>query len=100
MKVVYESFENVQKDLIPVKENLVDIAEAPSEPKKTESLTDLWIVKQKFSGMNSRDKIHSVRQKMKEHGCDCYVVTALDEIAWLLNSMPSTIGMTHESTWK
>jgi len=71
--------------MVAVKENLIDIASAA--PKPTEPLSDLWVLKQEFSGMNSHDKVGYVRYKMKEHGCDCYVLTALDEIAWLLNSI-------------
>ena len=68
-----------------MKENLIDMASA--DPKPTEPLSDLWVLKQEFSGTNSHDKVGYVRYKMREHGCDCYVLTALDEIAWLLNSI-------------
>ena len=83
--MIYETFAKSCKELVPIKDNLVDMIS--SEPKPTEPLSDLWILKQEFSGMNSHDKVMYVRQKMKENNCDCYVVTALDEIAWLLNSI-------------
>jgi Xaa-Pro aminopeptidase len=72
-------------DLVPIKENLIDIVSQEAKP--AEPLSKLWVLKQEFSGMNSQDKLLYVRQKMGEHGCDCYVITALDEIAWLLNSI-------------
>jgi Xaa-Pro aminopeptidase len=84
MEVIYDAFAKVLKDLLPVKENLIDLVAA--EPKPTAPLSDLWVLKQEFSGMNSHDKVGYVRHKMKEYQCDCYVLTALDEIAWLLNS--------------
>jgi Creatinase/Prolidase N-terminal domain len=83
--VIYESFQKIQKYLVPIKDNLVDMV-VPAR-KAPLPLSDLWVLKQEFSGMNSHDKVQFVRGKMKEHGCDCYVLTALDEIAWLLNSM-------------
>jgi len=82
--VVYESFAKIIKDLVPIKDNLVDMV--PLEPPPKQALTDLWVLKQEFSGMSPHDKVLYVRQKMKEHNCDCLVITALDEIAWLLNS--------------
>src|SRR5271170_1621857 len=83
MEVIYDAFAKVLKDLVPVKENLIDLVSA--DPKPTAPLSDLWVLKQEFSGMNSHDKVGYVRHKMKEYQCDCYVLTALDEIAWLLN---------------
>ena len=71
--------------MVAVKENLIDMTS--TDPKPIKSLSDLWGLKLEFSGMNSHDKVGYVRHKMKEHGCDCYVLTALDEIAWLLNSI-------------
>jgi len=82
--VVYENFSKGFKELVAIKDNLIDMISL--DPKPTEQLSDLWVLKQEFSGMNSHDKVLYVRQKMKENNCDCYVVTALDEIAWLLNS--------------
>jgi hypothetical protein len=87
--VVYDNFSKVYKDLVPVKDNLVDMA--ISEPQPERHLTEAWVLKQEFSGMNSNDKVQYVRQKMKKNNCDCYVLTALDEIAWLLNSIPLKI---------
>jgi Xaa-Pro aminopeptidase len=83
--VVYDSFAKVCKELVPIKDNLIDMT--AKEPKPTDPLSDLWVLKQEFSGMNSHDKVQYLRQKMKENSCDCYVLTALDEIAWLLNSI-------------
>jgi hypothetical protein len=82
---VYDSFAKVCKELVPIKDNLIDMA--AQEPKPTKPLSDLWVLKQEFSGMNSQDKVQYLRQKMKGNNCDCYVLTALDEIAWLLNSI-------------
>ena len=83
--VVYDSFAKFGKELVPVMENLIDLIAV--EQKQTEAISRLWILKQEFTGMNSYDKLQYLRQRMRENSCDCYVVTALDEIAWLLNSI-------------
>lgn len=37
------------------------------------------------TGKRWEDKLDATREKIKAMGCDAMVVTALDEIAWLLN---------------
>lgn len=38
-----------------------------------------------FAGESSAAKLEKIRSKMREHDCVQYLVTALDEIAWLFN---------------
>jgi Xaa-Pro aminopeptidase len=80
---VYETFAKACK-LVPVKDNLIDLSS--DDRKSKPALSQTWVLKQEFTGLNSGDKIAYLRGKMKENQCDCYVVTALDEIAWILNS--------------
>lgn len=54
--------------------------ERPVIPQKPIFLHDLM-----FSGESRKSKIQRVRDKLSEIGCDGQLVTALDEIAWLLN---------------
>jgi Xaa-Pro aminopeptidase len=82
---VYETFAKAG-NLVPVKENLIDLSS--DDRKASGPLSQTWVLKQEFTGLNSGDKIAYLRGKMKENQCDCYVVTALDEIAWILNSKP------------
>lgn len=44
-----------------------------------------------FSGKLASEKIAQLQATITEHGCDCLVVTALDEICWLLNARGSDI---------
>lgn len=37
------------------------------------------------TGMSWRDKVSAVREELRQVGADAMVVTALDEVAWLLN---------------
>jgi len=39
----------------------------------------------KFAGLSAAEKLRAVREKMKESGITAYLVSALDNIAWLLN---------------
>ncbi len=45
----------------------------------------VWELDNKYAGLSREEKLESVREKMKEQGADVLVLTALDEIAWLLN---------------
>ena len=45
-----------------------------------------------FLGQSWQDKIKTVRAELSELGVDAVVVTALDEIAWLLNLRGSDIS--------
>ena len=45
----------------------------------------------KFAGLSAADKLKKVREKMKEQGFGGYLVTALDDIAWLLNIRGSDV---------
>ncbi len=39
----------------------------------------------KWTGKSRADKIQAIRTKLKEKGADLFVLTSLDDIAWLLN---------------
>lgn len=39
----------------------------------------------KWAGKSRADKIREIRAKMKEKGADLFILTSLDDIAWLLN---------------
>ncbi|MDY4520787.1 MAG: aminopeptidase P family protein [Bacteroidales bacterium] len=46
---------------------------------------ELWFVPQQFEGQTRQQKVALVRQKMKAMGATHYLVSALDNIAWLIN---------------
>jgi hypothetical protein len=88
MEEVYNTHIKALESLISIHPNLVElVASGNTKPVKVRANTR--ILGKEFSGVNSRDKIGYVRRKMEEEKCDCYVMTALDEIAYLLNSTPS-----------
>uniref|UniRef100_U3JI13 Xaa-Pro aminopeptidase 1 n=1 Tax=Ficedula albicollis TaxID=59894 RepID=U3JI13_FICAL len=69
-------------DLVPVKENLIDTiwTDCPQRPCKPLITLDL-----SYTGVSWRDKIVALRSKMAERKVMWFVVTALDEVAWLFN---------------
>ncbi|XP_057885425.1 xaa-Pro aminopeptidase 1 isoform X1 [Melospiza georgiana] len=75
-------------DLVPVKENLIDTiwTDCPQRPCKP--LITLGL---SYTGVSWRDKIVALRSKMAERKVMWFVVTALDEVAWLFNLRGSDV---------
>ncbi|XP_017694861.1 PREDICTED: xaa-Pro aminopeptidase 1 [Lepidothrix coronata] len=75
-------------DLVPVKENLIDTiwTDCPQRPCKPLIILDL-----SYTGVSWRDKITALRSKMAERKVMWFVVTALDEVAWLFNLRGSDV---------
>ncbi|XP_029167258.1 xaa-Pro aminopeptidase ApepP-like [Nylanderia fulva] len=75
--------------LIPLPENLVDKVWADEQPAPTANV----ILPQslQYSGQSAGDKVRLCRKAMKENNVMILVVTALDEIAYLLNWRGSDI---------
>ena len=48
----------------------------------------------KFAGQCASEKLRTVRENMKEAGVTAYLVSALDDIAWLLNIRGQDVGNT------
>ncbi|KAK6639078.1 hypothetical protein RUM43_007348 [Polyplax serrata] len=74
--------------LIPVTNNLIDII---WENKPNPPCSLLEPLPLKYSGKTSKVKVDDVRETMKEKKANVLVLTALDEIAWLLNIRGSDI---------
>ena len=49
------------------------------------SAQPVWELGIEYAGLSAADKLFAIRGKMSESGADTFVITALDEIAWLLN---------------
>uniref|UniRef100_A0A674H1X9 Xaa-Pro aminopeptidase 1 n=1 Tax=Taeniopygia guttata TaxID=59729 RepID=A0A674H1X9_TAEGU len=75
-------------DLVPVKGNLIDTiwTDCPQRPCKPLITLDL-----SYTGLSWRDKIVALRSKMAERKVMWFVVTALDEVAWLFNLRGSDV---------
>ncbi|KAF1509022.1 Xaa-Pro aminopeptidase 1, partial [Eudyptula minor] len=75
-------------NLVPVKENLIDTiwTDCPQRPCKP-----LITLDPSYTGVSWRDKIVALRSKMAERKVLWFVVTALDEVAWLFNLRGSDV---------
>ncbi len=63
-------------------EDLVDLIWKDRPPI---SIEPVWEVDIKYAGKSREEKLDNVREKMRAEKADILVLTALDEIAWLLN---------------
>ncbi|EAA06322.4 AGAP000476-PA [Anopheles gambiae str. PEST] len=74
--------------LIALERNLVDIVWNNRPPQTADELLPLPLA---YSGRRAADKVQAVRVTLQEHGANAIIVSALDEIAWLLNLRGSDI---------
>lgn len=63
----------------------IDLVDKVWDNRPELSAEPVWRLSEKYVGVSAGDKLAEVRKSMKEYGADYYVITALDEIAWLLN---------------
>ena len=81
-ETISKELQTVGNQLINLSTNLVDYI-WPERPDTPNGI--VWVLEQKYTGKEWRQKVQDVRDKMEGKGADYLVVTALDEIAWLLN---------------
>ncbi|QZT37686.1 aminopeptidase P family protein [Halosquirtibacter xylanolyticus] len=88
---IHEYSNNVKYDMIEWVDcgDLFDSIASDLSPLIFNEIKDHTI---EFAGVSRERKIEDLRHFMKEHGLDHYLVTSLDEIAWLLNLRGSDIS--------
>uniref|UniRef100_A0A182QFQ7 Xaa-Pro aminopeptidase n=1 Tax=Anopheles farauti TaxID=69004 RepID=A0A182QFQ7_9DIPT len=74
--------------MITLERNLVDIVWNNRPPQTSEDLLPLALT---YTGQRASDKVQALRVALQESGANAIVVSALDEIAWLLNLRGSDI---------
>ena len=52
---------------------------------------DIYIFPEEYTGENAVNKLLDVVRRMREDGCNCHVISSLDDIAWLLNLRGSDV---------
>ena len=72
-------------------EDLVDLIWQERPPISTEPVRELDVT---YTGRSREEKISDVREKMREEKTDVLLLTALDEIAWLLNLRGNDVAYT------
>ncbi|GJC95463.1 metallopeptidase family M24 [Colletotrichum higginsianum] len=70
-------------DLLPLNENLVDLVWAGNRP--TRPKNPVKVLPVKFSGKDVGTKLKELRQELSKKNSRAFVVSMLDEIAWLFN---------------
>lgn len=80
----------LQDSLIPVTQNLVDLVWGDEQPKPRKD--KVKVLPLKYSGLSSIEKSNQVRKIVEAKRCSGFVVTSLDEVAWLLNLRGSDIS--------
>lgn len=86
---LFEQLQAAGHSLIPVKNNLVNLMWPDRPPRPANSVKHL---SEKFSGKCTSAKLTDMRTAMKDNGAVALVITALDELAWLLNMRGSDIA--------
>lgn len=82
-KLIADIIKKGGSQLVAVTENLVDIvwgAQRPSRPNEPVNFLPL-----KYSGKHTKDKLVGLRKELAKKNLTCFVVSMLDEIAWLFN---------------
>ncbi|TWU74742.1 hypothetical protein ED733_005618 [Metarhizium rileyi] len=70
-------------DLVPLDENIVDIAWAESRPDRP--CQPVSVLPDELAGKSVATKIEELRQELAKKNCPGFFVSMLDEIAWLFN---------------
>ena len=81
----YKEFKKIQQSknikIAMDKDLIAEIcADKPSMPKEKVFLHDV-----KYCGKSVNEKLQEVREQMKTLGCKSYILSSLDDIAWLFN---------------
>eukprot|EP01029_Cantina_marsupialis_P011609 TRINITY_DN2585_c0_g1_i1.p1 TRINITY_DN2585_c0_g1~~TRINITY_DN2585_c0_g1_i1.p1 ORF type:complete len:540 (-),score=125.46 TRINITY_DN2585_c0_g1_i1:414-2033(-) len=82
VKSLNEFFKTSGIRLMPFDENPVDLIWT-DRPEKANSTVE--ILPDEFNGESAKEKIDKIRTEMAKEKADVMVVSALDEVAWLLN---------------
>lgn len=87
-KPIYKTLKESGHMLVPVIQNLVDLVwdDRPSPPQNP-----IIVLPDSYAGQSWEDKVIKLREKLKSKKCDAFVVTPLDELAWLFNLRGSDI---------
>jgi len=87
MKAVYSDLIENGINIVPTKDYLDEIWEdrekVPTKPVKR--------MDDKLCGFSAKEKLDQVRKICKEKGCENYLISSLDDIAWTLNLRGSDI---------
>lgn len=81
--------ENGGKELVAVSENLVDLVWGRHRPARPSN--PVVFLEQQYTGKDTQTKLKELRAELEKQKLSAFVVSALDEIAWLFNLRGSDI---------
>ncbi|ODV93735.1 hypothetical protein PACTADRAFT_51492 [Pachysolen tannophilus NRRL Y-2460] len=95
-KLVDEKISNSKKQInikfVPIATNLIDAIWTDFESYPERVLNPVEPLDLKYTGLSTREKLTKIQEKLlTEHNLKNFVVTSLDEIAWILNLRGSDI---------
>ncbi len=56
------------------------------------SSASAWELDEKYTGCSRRTKLNTLKQEVKDPGADTFILTSLDDLAWLLNIRGSDVA--------
>lgn len=77
------------QDLVAIEENLVDAVWGRSRPARPSE--PVKVLSQQFAGKNVKTKLEDLRKELEKKKSSGFIVSMLDEIAWLFNLRGSDI---------
>jgi len=84
-----QALEKANIKLVGVKDNLIDSVWGSNQPDRPNQ--PVVPLEMKFTGKSWETKVTEIRKTMTEKGTDVLVLSALDDVAWLLNLRGSDI---------
>lgn len=77
------------RELAAIEENLVDIVWGEDRPRRPDQ--PIRLLGEQFSGKGVKEKLDDLRKELDKKKCAGFVISMLDEIAWLFNLRGSDI---------
>lgn len=71
-----------------------DLADLVWKERPAMSMEPVWEIGSRYAGRSREEKLSDVREKMRDRKADILFLTALDEIAWLLNLRGNDVAYT------
>jgi len=84
-----QTLEKANIKLVGVKDNLIDSVWGSNQPERPNQ--PVVPLEMKFTGKSWETKVTEIRKTMTEKGTDVLVLSALDDVAWMLNLRGSDI---------
>ena len=63
----------------------IDLVGEIWEDRPSMSEAPVWELAERYTGRSRKDKLESLKKDVADQGADAYILTSLDDLAWLLN---------------